>query len=208
MPAPGPVQRTLELSVALLAALGVIGALRQRSEARAARSGRRARATAAADLPTSGPTGPVAARLSTWVPPRPRTAAGRAAAWAWSGPLTAVGLLVAASSGRRPRWDPVHGCFVAADMRGPSAVLLRAVGADANTIGLVVLSHRPTLSATLLAHEAVHVRQAERLGPLLVPLYAWGSARHGYRDHPLERAARLGARQAIREDADGHRPPR
>ncbi|MEX0705789.1 MAG: hypothetical protein WD041_04155, partial [Nitriliruptoraceae bacterium] len=57
-------------------------------------------------------------------------------------------------------------------------------------------------SASLLAHEAVHVRQFERLGPLMVPVYLWLAARHGYRDHPLERAARLGARRATATGVD------
>ena len=39
----------------------------------------------------------------------------------------------------------------------------------------------------------MHVRQAERLGPLLPLLYAWFSARYGYRENPLERGARAGA---------------
>jgi hypothetical protein len=40
------------------------------------------------------------------------------------------------------------------------------------------------------------MRQAERLGPLLVPTYLWLNAWYGNRDHPLERAARTGARRA------------
>ena len=80
---------------------------------------------------------------------------------------------------------------------GPSRVALSAVGASANTVGLVVLSPGAAPDPVLLAHEAVHARQAERLGPLLLPLYVALSARFGYRDNPLERAARLGARQTL-----------
>jgi hypothetical protein len=83
---------------------------------------------------------------------------------------------------------------------GPSALVLGLVGAGANTIGQVVLCRDAEPSRALLDHEAVHVRQAERLGPLLVPTYLWWNAIHGYRDNPLEHAARRGARRA-RHDA-------
>jgi hypothetical protein len=81
-------------------------------------------------------------------------------------------------------------------VRGSSGAALRLVGADANAIGAVVLCRDSTPGPPLLAHEVVHVRQAERLGVALVPLHAGLAARYGYRDHPLERAARLGARRA------------
>jgi hypothetical protein len=58
-----------------------------------------------------------------------------------------------------------------------------------------VLCRTSQPSAALLDHEALHVRQAERLGPLLFPVYVWLNAVYGYRDHPLERGARLGARR-------------
>jgi hypothetical protein len=77
---------------------------------------------------------------------------------------------------------------------GPSGWILARLGLQANTIGHVVLVRTPTASSTLLDHEAIHVRQGERLGPLLPLLYAGLSATHGYRDNPLEQAARLGAR--------------
>src|SRR5690606_16573805 len=114
----------------------------------------------------------------------------------WAGPMTVIGLGLAAAAGRRPRWDARHGCFVVDAIRGPSALALRLVGADANTIGQVVLSRHRRTPEVLLAHEAVHVRQTERLGPLLLPTYVWLAARYGYRDHPLERSARAGARRA------------
>lgn len=187
------------LGSALLTAFllaGVVAIARQRLEAQAVRRGTLPRASAAAALPPQRPQPAWAERLAAWVPERPVTPLGRVVAAVWSAPLTAVGLVLAGLAGSRPRWDPVLGCFVVRDAGGPSRVALGAVGASANTVGLVVLSPGATPDPVLLAHEAVHARQAERLGPLLLPLYVALSARFGYRDNPLERAARLGARKA------------
>ena len=193
---------------ALLATLGagLVGAARQRREmvvaTRAASdaSARTGGAGASSPRPVAAPPphqGPLGRYLATWVPEPPRTPVGRAVAFVWASPLTAVGLLVAFVSGGRPRWQPDYGCFVTDGVRGPSAAALRLVGAQANAIGHVVLSRQGTSAPALLAHEAVHVRQAERLGPLLFPVYLWMSARYGYRHHPIEQAARLGATRAV-----------
>jgi hypothetical protein len=181
---------------ALLATLaaGLVGAVRQRREVAEVRRGNRPRFTDATVPDLGG--GAIGQRLATWVPTPPRTTLGRAVTTIWASPLTAVGLLMAAAGGRRPRWSPEHRCWIVDDVRGPSQAALRAVGAEANAIGQVVLSRSATSSPALLAHEAVHVRQAERFGPLLFPMYLWLGARYGYRHHPLERAARLGARRA------------
>jgi len=136
-----------------------------------------------------------AGALATWVPRRPATPTGRTVAAAWAAPLTTMGALLARAGGSRLRWDGPRGCWVARGVSGPSGWILGQLGLQANTIGHVVLVRTPTASATLLDHEAVHVRQGERLGPLLPLLYAALSATHGYRDNPLERAARLGAAQ-------------
>jgi len=173
---------------------GLVGVARQRSESLRVRSG---------TLPSDGPDGdrpprtaydPLSARLAAWVPHAPRTPIGRWAAVLWAAPLSTVGLVVAGASGALPRWDGARQCLIATGVGGPSGAALRLVGAGANTIGQVVLCRSSTPSAALLDHEAVHVRQAERLGPLLVPLYLWLNAFHGYRDNPLEHAARRGAR--------------
>lgn len=182
------------VTVATLAA-GLVGVARQRGEAERVRRGELRPASAAADIPPAREPGRLGARVAAWAPQRPRTPLGRVLAAAWAAPLTAVGLALAVLAGRRPRWDPTHGCLVVDGMRGPSALALRAVGADANTIGQIVLSRHPRPPEVLLAHEAVHVRQSERLGPLLFPAYVWLGARYGYRDHPLERSARAGARR-------------
>jgi hypothetical protein len=113
----------------------------------------------------------------------------------WCGPMTAAGFLLALAGGRVPRWDEELGCYVARGVGGLSSIALRSVGADANTIGQVVLSRVDDPHPVLLAHEAVHARQTQRLGLALLPLYLWLAARYGYRNHPLERAARLGARR-------------
>src|SRR5690606_5392126 len=141
----------------------------------------------------AGRQGPVAARIDAWDPPPPRTPAGRALTAAWAAPLTTVGGLLAALGGARARWDPRRGCWGATGVGGPSGVVLAALGLSANAIGQVVVVRGPRASDALLDHEVVHVRQAERLGPLLPLLYAWFSARYGYRENPLERGARAGA---------------
>jgi hypothetical protein len=187
----------LTLALAGAVAVAVVGALRQRREQREVAAGALPPATATADVPQRVVYGPLAARLADWVPSPPATPLGRLAAALWSGPLTLVGFALALLAGRRPRWDPARRCFVTTDVGGISRVVLRMVGMDANAVGSVVLSIRPVASDALLAHEAVHTRQAERLGLLMPVVYAWLAARYGYRDHPLERAARLGARRVI-----------
>jgi hypothetical protein len=174
---------------------GLVGVARQRRESERVRRGELpADGPAGARTPLRQPRGP-AARLGSWVPAPPRTPAGRLAAGIWSAPLTLVGLSVALASRAEPRWDPARRCLVATGVGGPSGAALRLVGAGANTIGQVVLCRSDHPSPALLDHESIHVRQVERLGPLLVPLYLWLNALHGYRDNPLELAARLGARQ-------------
>jgi hypothetical protein len=176
-------------------AAGLVGVARQRAEVAAVREGRLAPASAASDVTPAREPGPLGRRVAAWIPPRPATPLGRLTVVLWSSPLSLVGVLLAVLAGRRPRWDTRHGCLVVDDIRGPSAAALRLVGADANTIGHVILSRHRRSPDQLLAHEAVHVRQGERLGPLLFPAYVWLAARYGYRDHPLERAARAGARR-------------
>lgn len=182
---------------------GAVGVVRQRSEAQRVRRGALAPDGPDGARPPAHPHPPFAALTAGWVPVPPRTLLGQLAVTVWAAPLTVVGLGVTVVSGSRPRWDPARRCLVATGVGGPSGAALRLVGAGANTIGQVVLCRDATPSASLLDHEAVHVRQAERLGPLLVPAYLWWNALHGYRDNPLEHAARRGARAAAgrREDA-------
>lgn len=176
---------------------GAVGVLRQRAEADRVRRGELPPDGPDGDRPPARPYGPATALLAGWVPEPARTLAGQLAVTVWSAPLTAVGIATAALSGSRLRWDAARRCLVATGVGGPSGLALRLVGAGANTIGQVVLCRVDGPSPALLDHEAIHVRQAERLGPLLVPAYLWLNALFGYRDNPLEHAARRGARRAL-----------
>lgn len=181
---------------ALVATLtaGAVAVARQRRESVQVRRGELTPHAQVVDDPPRRPYGPVGAWFAAWQPAPPRHRLTRVLTVLWAAPLSAVGLVVAGLSGRRPRYEPAHGCLVARGVGGMSRRMLGAVGAHANAVGHVVLSRVPDPSAALLAHEALHVRQAERLGPLLLPTYAWLGAWYGYRDHPLERAARRAAR--------------
>lgn len=198
MNGPGPAPRIVTLGWVVLTATlgaGIVGAARQRREARRIRAGELARGGAAAVIHPSSAEGVLARRLAVWTPPAPTTPLGRVAATVWASPLTAVGLALGATTGGRARWDGEHGCLVIEGARTGSARLLRVVGAGANAMGHVVVSTYQVTPPVVLAHEAGHVRQAERLGPLLFPIYLWSSARYGYRDNPVERGARLAARR-------------
>lgn len=183
---------------ALVATLtaGAVAVARQRRESVQVRRGELTPHAQVVDDPPRRPYGPVGAWFATWQPAAPRTRLMRVLTVVWAAPLSLVGLVVAALSGRRPRHEPVHGCLVARGVGGVSRRALGAVGAHANAVGHVVLARSDEPSPALLAHEALHVRQAERLGPLLLPTYVWLGAWYGYRDHPLERAARRAAREA------------
>ncbi|MEX0831264.1 MAG: hypothetical protein WD007_01560 [Nitriliruptoraceae bacterium] len=181
-------------SVVATAVAAVISVIRQRGERRDVVAGLRPRASAAAEVPARHHHGCLARQIASWQPARPATAAGRVAAAAWASPMTAVGLAIAASARRTPQWDAERGCLVVAGVSGASRFAHRMVGADANTVGQVILSSTPAPSVALLNHEAMHARQAERLGIVMVPLYAWLGARYGYADNPLEVAARQAAR--------------
>ena len=171
-----------------------ISVVRQRGERREVIAGARPRASAAAEVPARHDHGRLAGRIASWQPARPATPAGRVAAAVWASPMTAVGFVVAVSTRRAPEWDAQRGCFVLSGITGASRFAHRLIGADANTLGQIVLASTSAPSEALLDHEAMHARQAERLGILMVPLYAWLGARYGYADNPFEVAARQAAR--------------
>lgn len=197
----------------LVTAIGLAAAVRRRREVRDERSG--VLAPLAPDEPGEEPVDRLGAALARWRPTPPRTALGRAATMAWAAPATVVGLLLAALGRGEVTWHPDLGAWVATDVGGLSAMALRRAGMSANTLGHTVVCTVPAPSQRLLDHEAAHVRQFERLGLGLYPLYLVLSARHGYRANPLEVGARLGAarRAAARTPLDssgrlGQRAPR
>ena len=116
----------------------------------------------------------------------------------WAGPTTLLGLALAFALLRRSHVRVVDGVI---EVHGP---LLRralatctplAAGADALTLGHVVLGRdAPALDATR-AHERVHVRQYELWGPFFLPAYliagllALAGGRHPYFDNAFERHA-------------------
>jgi hypothetical protein len=122
----------------------------------------------------------------------------------WTLPTTAVGLpfvVVALVSGGGMKVVDgvleVHGGLVSTFLR--RCTPLRG-GASAMTLGHVVIGRSPELLAFTRRHERVHVRQAERWGPLFIPAYLFLSAlvflRGGraYEDNPFEREAYGGDR--------------
>jgi hypothetical protein len=120
----------------------------------------------------------------------------------WAGPTTLLGLVflpfVRLGDGGYQVVDGVlelHGGVVAWFLR--NCTLLPG-GAAALTLGHVVLGCDRLALARTRAHEHVHVRQAERWGPLFVPAYLLASVRiclfkrdgDAYLDNPFERQAR------------------
>jgi hypothetical protein len=117
-------------------------------------------------------------------------------AYVWAAPTTAVGLACLALSAARPRVH--HGVVEGVgagvgwwfDMVAPG----REFAAVA--LGHVVLSRSAELLDEVRAHELVHVRQAERWGPLFLPAYVWASfvawiaGDRPYEDNWFEREAR------------------
>jgi hypothetical protein len=105
--------------------------------------------------------------------------------YVWAAPNTAVGLLAAATVGRRPvRW---RGVLLFEGAGAGLAWLLRRRGFAAITLGHVIIANRP-LADRLLVHELAHVRQHERWGAGFYPAYLLASVR-GYGRNPFERAA-------------------
>jgi hypothetical protein len=109
----------------------------------------------------------------------------RALGFVWALPGTVVGLLLGATTRRRPALR--DGVIVFSGERG-FAALHRAMGFSAITFGHVVIASRP-LDDALWAHELVHVRQWEILGPFMLVAYPLASVA-GYRHNPFETSAR------------------
>jgi hypothetical protein len=133
-------------------------------------------------------------------------------AYLWAAPTTLLGLvflpLAYLGGGSASRVDgvvEVHGRWIAFLLRRAFGV---GGGAVALTLGHVVLGRDPGALAESRQHERVHVRQAERWGPLFVPAYlgasVWAalSGRHPYLDNPFEKEAYRLSRRSPGERAD------
>jgi hypothetical protein len=118
----------------------------------------------------------------------------------WAGPTTLIGLVVAFALLRRGHVACVDGVVEA---HGPlleralASLTPLARGADAMTLGHVVLGRDARALALTRAHERVHVRQYEGWGPFFLPAYflagayAFARGRHPYFDNRFEREARV-----------------
>lgn len=136
---------------------------------------------------------PALTALARWEPSAPRHPLARAAAYAWAAPLTVAGLGAGCLARVRP--EIREGVLVFPRARGLAGAVLRSRRYAAGAIGHVVIAVGDP-GPSLFAHELVHVRHAERLGLLTVPVYLALLAVYGYARHPLERAARRAARRA------------
>lgn len=194
------------VTVALSAACAAVGALRYIAERRQLRTGSLPRS--GSDVVIAPPTheDPLSGLVARWVPRRPRTRGGRVLASIWAAPLTAVGVVLAMTTGGT--WQRGEGCWIVSGGDRGAARLQRHFGFAGNAVGQIVLVRPTAPSPALLAHETTHVRQAERLGVMIVPLYAVLFARWGYRRHPMERAARHGAARSAGQLAGDHAMPR
>lgn len=141
-------------------------------------------------------------------PRRARLSPARIARLAWAAPTTLIGLLAALPLwGLGARGRVVDG-VLELSARHPGAALralARHLPFEALTLGHVVLAIDARAMRRWRGHERVHVRQAERWGPLFVPLYlgasalCWLRGRDAYRDNPFEREAfAVGARRRTR----------
>lgn len=141
---------------------------------------------------------------------------GRCLPYLWALPTTTVGLLVAGLTVLTGGRATVHTGVLEAS-GGFAAFFLRRctllkTGAQAMTLGHVVVARTPELLEHTRGHERVHVRQCERWGPLFLPAYGiasiWIFLRGGnaYRDNPFEQEAYGHDARAAREITDQTSP--
>jgi hypothetical protein len=124
----------------------------------------------------------------------------------WAGPTTVVGLLLGVAGILTGGHARVHDGLIEIHGGIVRGLLSRAVpipgGADAVTLGHVVLGRTSDGLDRCRSHEHVHVRQCERWGPAFIPLYLAASCwavvrgRHAYRENWFERQARDESRSA------------
>lgn len=120
----------------------------------------------------------------------------RVLGYLWTSPNTLIGLAFVLAAGGRARI--FRGVL---EVHGPGVrwLLARMTPAgstvQAFALGHVVLGGDPDALQRTRVHEAVHVRQYERWGPLFLPAYFLASlltalrGRDPYLDNPFERAA-------------------
>ena len=122
----------------------------------------------------------------------------------WAAPTTVLGLAMAIASLRRGHVAIVDGVIEAHSpflRRALASLTPLADGADAMTLGHVVIGRDARALEITRAHERVHVRQYEVWGPLFIPAYlfagAWALMRggHPYFDNRFEREARSASRK-------------
>ena len=116
-----------------------------------------------------------------------------------AGPTTLIGITLVVASLRRGHVAIVdgvieaHGPFL---QRALASLTPLARGADAMTLGHVVIARDARAMELTRAHERVHVRQYELWGPLFVPAYLLAGVfavlggGHPYFDNLFEREAR------------------
>lgn len=116
----------------------------------------------------------------------------------WAAPTTVVGLALAFASLRRGHVAIVDGVIEAHSPflhRALSSLTPLACGADAMTLGHVVIGRDARALEVTRVHERVHVRQYESWGPLFVPAYLLAGVfalirgRHPYFDNWFERGS-------------------
>jgi hypothetical protein len=138
--------------------------------------------------------------------------------YAWASPATLIGLVVAFALARRGRLALVDGVVEAHSPlieRALTSFTVLARGAEAMTLGHVVLGRNARALELTRAHERVHVRQYEIWGPFFLPAYflagacALAMGNHPYFDNKFEREARHTApeRSGLRLQ-DSHNPCR
>ena len=116
----------------------------------------------------------------------------------WVGPTTLLGLVLAFALLWRGKVELIDGVIEAHSpllRQALTRLIPLARGADAITLGHVVIGRSAQALAATRAHERVHVRQYELWGPLFVPAYliaglcALAQGRHPYFDNRFERQA-------------------
>jgi len=119
--------------------------------------------------------------------------------YVWAGPATLVGLVVALFMLRRGEIEIVDGVVEAhSPMLGLALrrLIPWAGGAEAMTLGHVVIARDARALDATRTHERAHVRQYELWGPLFVPAYflaslcALAAGGDPYYDNRFEREAR------------------